>query len=264
MSAGPPLITLLTDFGGSDTYVGQMKGAILSVCRQAHLVDLTHDIAPGDIAAAARAWADAVPVFPPGTIHLAVVDPGVGSVRRAIAAEIGDWRFVCPDNGLLTDLLRTFLLRRAVELRNSSFWRADVSPVFHGRDLFGPVAGHWAAGRDLTDLGLPIVEPLIQVTISVPVIQGETIVGTIIAVDRFGNLRTNIPADMVSGPRECWVVEVNSHTIRGLSRYFSEASAGRPLALIGSHGCLEIAVNQGSAAKLLQCSLGDDVRVRNA
>lgn len=261
MSAGVPLVTLLTDFGSSDTYVGQMKGAILSCCRQAQLIDLTHDIPPGDIMAASLAWSDAVPAFPPETVHLAVVDPGVGGQRRAIAAEIGDWKFVCPDNGLITGVLQKWPLRRAVELQNPTFWRAAVSAVFHGRDLFGPVAGHWAAGRDLAEFGPPI-DQLIQLACPVPQSHAQGVQGVILAVDRFGNLRTNIPVEMLSGAQADWIIEIPRQTIRGISRFFSEASPGMPLAIIGSHGCLEIAVNQGSAAERLQCAVGDEVRLQ--
>lgn len=261
MSSRFPLITLLTDFGSHDTYVGQMKGAILSVCPDAQLVDLAHELAPGDIPAAAIAWADAVRAFPPGTIHLGVVDPGVGSERRGIAAEIGDWKFVCPDNGLLTMLRQTWPLLRAVELRNPQWWQRAVSPVFHGRDVFGPVAGHWAAGRDLLDFGPMIVDPLIQIPIPVPETGGRTVVGQVIAVDRFGNLRTNIVAARLIGPSEGWTFEIGPHTVRGLSRYFGEQPAGMPLALIGSHGFLEIAVNQGNAAQQWNAAVGTTVRV---
>lgn len=261
MSVGPPIITLLTDFGSSDTYVGQMKGAILSVCRTVQLIDLTHHNPPGDVSAASLAWDDVVSAFPAGTIHVGVVDPGVGSERRAIAVEVGEWKFICPDNGLITRILQHWPLKRAVELRNPAFWRTDVSPVFHGRDLFGPVAGHWAAGRDLSEFGPAIDGPLIRLSSPEPNVTEQGIHGVIVSVDRFGNLRTNIPAAMLPNPPANLIFEVSRRTIRGLSNYFGEACPGMPLAIIGSHGCLEIAVNQDSAAVRLKCSVGDEVRV---
>src|SRR5262249_35011634 len=163
-------------------------GAILAICPQATLVDLTHEISPGDVAAGARALMDSVEVFPAGTVHVTVVDPGVGSRRRAVAAEIGDWRFVGPDNGLFSLILKKFPLRRAVELRNSAYWRPNVSPVFHGRDLFGPVAAHWSAGRDITDFGPLLSDQLVTLDFPIPEVTGELIHGEIVGVDRFGNL----------------------------------------------------------------------------
>lgn len=257
-----PLVTLLTDFGSRDTYVGQMKGAMLSVCTEARLVDLTQEIPPGDVLSGAVAWGDAVPAFPPQTVHLGVVDPGVGTARRAVAAEIGPWRFVCPDNGLLTVLLQAWPLVRAVELTERKWWRPDVSPVFHGRDLFGPVAAHWAAGRDLTEFGPPISEPLIQLDLEPPQVIGSKIQGTILTVDRFGNLRTNISADLLTGPPDRWVTTMEGQTIRGLSRCFGDREAGDFVSLIGSHGQLEIAVNQGNAAERLHAAVGTSVKVQ--
>jgi S-adenosylmethionine hydrolase len=254
-----PLVTLLTDFGSRDVYVGQVKGAILSVCRQASLIDLTHDIPPGNIAAAAIAWADAVTPFPPQTIHVGVVDPGVGTQRRGIAAEIGPWRFVCPDNGLLSGIVQTWPLIRAVELTEPRWWRSDVSSVFHGRDIFGPVAAHWASGQSVTDFGPLISKPLETVTIPSPQRNDRGIAGTVLAIDHFGNLRTNIPAFWIEGPPEDWHIEIGNETIHGLVRCFGDADTGALLALLGSHGRVEVAVNRGNAAERLNASVGTSV-----
>jgi S-adenosylmethionine hydrolase len=264
VSAMPPLISLLTDFGGSDTYVGQMKGAILSVCSDARLVDLTHEIPAGDIRAGAIAWADAVKVFPPGTVHLAVVDPGVGSARRAVAAEIGPWKFVCPDNGLATLLLQRYPLQRAAELNCARWWRSRVSAVFHGRDIFGPVAGHWACGRDLAELGSLIEGPLVSLDIEQPLVEPHRVTGRVQSIDRFGNLVTNISHELLAGPLARWNVRIGSERIEGLSRYYGEQPPGRLTALVGSHGRLEVAVAQGCAAAVLKATVGTPVIVERA
>jgi S-adenosylmethionine hydrolase len=255
----PPLITLLTDFGLQDSYLGQMKGAILSACPDAQLVDLTHQIAPGDILSAALVWADALPAFPDGTIHLAVVDPGVGSARKAIAAEIGPWKVVCPDNGLATYLLARHGAGWAVELNESRWWRNPVSPVFHGRDLFGPVAGAWAAGNDLSLLGSQLTEPLITLAIEQPKIVAGRIQGSVIHIDRFGNVVTNIADELLAEPRSAWRMEIGSRVVHGISSHYGERPPGEVLALIGSHGRLELAVNQGRAADVLEAGVGTKV-----
>lgn len=261
-SSSFPLITLLTDFGSRDAYVGQVKGAILSICPDVRLVDLTHEIPPGNLQSAALVWCDAVGVFPPGTIHLGVVDPGVGTARRAIAAEVGPWRFVGPDNGLLTGILQRWQLIRAVELTEQRWWRQEVSPVFHGRDIFGPVAAHWAAGRELTDFGPLIGSPLIELQMATAIEEENLVRGEVISIDRFGNLRTNIPATMVDGRPDEWKFELMGQIVRGLSYSFSDGGPDGLVVLIGSHGNLEIAVNQGNAADRLGATIGAPVTAR--
>ena len=262
MKLHPSAITLLTDFGVSDTYVGQVKGAILGICPRAQLIDLTHEIAPHQVEAAGQIWADAVAVFPAGTVHLGIVDPGVGSPRRGIAAEIGDWRFVCPDNGLLACILANWPCRNAVELKVPGYWRASVSSVFHGRDVFGPVAAHLAQGVDLTSLG-PAIElqpgaPFVRG----PVREGDEIRGIVLGSDRFGNLQTDIPAELFATGGAEWRIEIAGRFIDGVSQYYGEQPAGTVMALVGSNGRLEIAVNQGNAAQRLGVSCGADVVAR--
>ena len=258
----PPIITLITDFGNEDTYVGQMKGAMLSVCPQAQLVDLTHQIPPGDIRGAAVAWADAIPAFPESTIHLAVIDPGVGSSRRAVAVEIGPWKVVCPDNGLVTPLLKLEPQRRGVELNDSRWWRKPASHVFHGRDIFGPVAAAWAAGHDLSELGSLITDPMVTINDNDAIVAPDRIQGKVTSIDHFGNVITNIPGELLAGPFSAWTVHVRPHEIRGLSTHYGEQPRGSVLALIGSHGRLELAVNQGRAAEALDVSVGTAVILR--
>jgi S-adenosylmethionine hydrolase len=198
------VITLLTDFGLRDGYVAAMKGAILSRCPTCRLVDVTHEIPPGDISAAAYVLRQAAGFFPKGTVHLAVVDPGVGSERRGIACEAGDQCFVAPDNGVLTAVLDPSLPVRAHVISRPGLWRDDPSPVFHGRDIFGPVAAHLAAGGRLEDLG-EAADPsgLVRTPWPVPHLQGAEWPGEVIYVDRFGNLVTNLPLEAGSQMSGC-------------------------------------------------------------
>ena len=198
-----PIITLTTDFGTTDSYVAQMKGVILGIAPDATLVDITHQVPPQDIVAGSAILADAVGAFPPDTIHLVVVDPGVGSERRPVAVEttsrgerLGP-RFVAPDNGVLTGALQHFPLRRAVRLAERRFWRTDVSHTFHGRDLFAPVAAHLSRGIELAEFGPPLDWELILLPVDRPVVEGDEIRGHIARTDSFGNLITNIDASLI-------------------------------------------------------------------
>lgn len=261
MPPSPPIVTLLTDFGVRDPYVGQVKGAILAVCPEARIVDLTHEIPPGDLLAAAIAWSDSVNAFPVGTIHLAVVDPGVGSSRRALAVEAGPCRCVCPDNGLITLLWQRGTPNRGVELTNSRYWRPEMSPVFHGRDLFAPVAAAWANGCELTEFGPWLTVPPVLLDLPTPLVEPDRIQGTVLQRDHFGNLRTNIdPAPLLAAPAD-WSVQIQGTTIQGINRCFSDVPRGGWVALQGSHGQLEIALNQGNAAQVLQVEVGTPVLV---
>jgi|HubBroStandDraft_6_1064221.scaffolds.fasta_scaffold168765_2 S-adenosylmethionine hydrolase len=258
-----PIITLTTDFGLSDSYVAQMKGVMLSIAPEATLVDVTHQVFRQDCAAASAILADAVGAFPPGTIHLVVVDPGVGSKRRAVAVETIGPRFVAPDNGVLTGVLQNFAVRRAVQLAERRFWRADVSRTFHGRDIFGPVAAHWSRGVDLSEFGPSLTAPLVALPADRPVIAGDEIQGRIVRTDSFGNLITNIDESMLSHlGRNRLVVELGAQQIKGISQFYGEKSPGELLALFGSSGRLEIAVCQGHAGEILAAWSGDPVTVR--
>jgi S-adenosyl-L-methionine hydrolase (adenosine-forming) len=264
-----PIITLTTDFGLSDSYVAQMKGAMLSIAPDATLVDVTHDVFRQDCAAASAILADAVGAFPPGTIHLVVVDPGVGSERRAVAVETtadGDAngpRFVGPDNGVLTGVLQTFSVRRAVQLTERRFWRRTVSHTFHGRDIFGPVAAHWSRGVDLSEFGPPLETPLVALPADRPVVAGDEIQGRIVRTDSFGNLISNIDESLLpKSDREQLVVELGTQRIQGIARYYGEKPPGELLALVGSSGRLEIAVCQGHAGEILAAWSGDAVTVK--
>lgn len=261
------LLTLTTDFGTADGYVAAMKGSILSVAPDARLVDVTHDIPPQDVMAAAFTLREAAPSFPDGTVHLVVVDPGVGTDRAAVAARfrMGDctFLFVGPDNGVLPLLLDGMdeAPPEAVRLDRPEWWRTPApSATFHGRDVFGPVAAHAASGVPLGALGTPL-DALHSLYWPLPRTDAEGIDGMVLAVDRFGNCITNISraafetyADERSA--KCYA---GTTILHGLSRTYADAPAGEPVALFGSSDLLEVAVRDGHAASLLSLSRGDSV-----
>jgi len=245
----PPLITLLTDFGTADSYVGEVKAAIVAQAFGAQLIDITHHVPPGDLRAGqyllSRVWER----FPRGAVHIVVVDPGVGTARRALAAEAAGHYFVAPDNGLLSCLPTT---TRFVELPIPP----GASPTFHARDVFAPAAAQIANGTALTHLGLTIGDPL-RVPLPVPHHDGTAVVGEVIYVDRFGTLVTNIPGEMVEpGVR----IKVADTDAGALQRTFGDVLRGKVLAYVGSAGSVEVAVREGSAARLLGAGVGAEVR----
>jgi S-adenosylmethionine hydrolase len=239
-----PLIALLTDFGHTDPWVGMMKGVIAGIAPAAQVIDLTHGVPPQDVLVAGLWLAAGAPFFPDGTIFVAVVDPGVGSARPIVACEIGPWRVVCPDNGLLGPLLEGQVLRRAVEATEPRFHLAARSRTFEGRDVMAPVAAHLAAGVALERLGPPRTEVL-RVAVPRPRRVLDMGVGEVIYTDRFGNLVTSfLQEDLPPGAR----VRLGEHEIV-LRGTYAEAEVGGLLALIGSTGRLEVAVRDGSAAR---------------
>ncbi|MGE0449424.1 MAG: S-adenosyl-l-methionine hydroxide adenosyltransferase family protein [Vicinamibacterales bacterium] len=256
-----PIIAFLSDFGLRDHYVGAMKGAALAVCPDATLVDLTHEIPPQDITAAAYELAAAAGYFPVETVFVAVVDPGVGGSRRGIAAEADGRRFVGPDNGLFTLIVSGAGSVRAVEITSPRHQRPAISRTFEGRDRFAPAAAWLAAGVPLGELG-PDVSNLVTLDLPVPVTRGRTIVGCVIRVDRFGNAITNIAASAVASLPADLVVHAGDVEIAGLVPSYAHAAHGAPCALIGSSGHLEVALNGGSAAKTLRLERGAVVQVR--
>lgn len=260
-------ISLLTDFGLQDTYVGQMKGVIAGINPDATVVDLTHAIPPQQIRLAAFALADAIDAFPDGTIHVAVVDPGVGSCRRAIAAEIGVHKFVCPDNGLLTAVLERYTLKRFVELDQPRFWRSGVSRTFHGRDIFAPAAAAWSRGIDLAQLGTAINHPLVTLHLPHPVQDRDPGTGRprlnamVMGVDHFGNLITNLTRSQL--PPDAKQVEIRfaGQSLSGIAECYADHQEGSLLALFGSSEKLEIAVANGNAAAQLKVGAGESIHV---
>lgn len=254
-------VTLTTDFGSRDTYVAAMKGVVLGICPEAQIVDLSHDIPPQSIREGALFVAGAMPYFPAGTIHVVVVDPGVGSQRRAVGVRAGDQYFVCPDNGLLTLFQRQFPVQAAHAIVEPRFRLPRLSSTFHGRDLFAPAAAHLARGVALEEFGPP-VDDLVRLELPEPVRQGNAVEGEVIHVDRFGNLISNIPRAMIGDPEGRTIrVKVEGKELSGLSRTYSDVAAGQPLILFGSSDLLEVAVNGGSAAAVLGIAVGRPLRV---
>jgi S-adenosyl-L-methionine hydrolase (adenosine-forming) len=257
-SAAPhPIITLLTDFGTRDAYVGSLKGVILGLNPSAVLVDLSHEVPPQNIRAGALLLSAATPFFPLGTVHLAVVDPGVGSPRRALAARCRGCFWVGPDNGLFHLVFRQASDLTIISLDNSAFFRPRVSATFHGRDIFAPVAAHLSLGVDLLDLGTQITDP-VPLDCPDPKFGPQAMRGEIMYIDQFGNLVSNIGMEALVG----WVGEHNFKLklgplcLTGLASTYTDVAPGEFLALEGSHGFLEIACAMANAARRLQVEVG--------
>ena len=260
----PAAITLTTDFGSRDAYAAQLKGVLLARCPGAAVLDLTHDVAAHDTIEGALFLAAAVPAFPPGTVHLAVVDPGVGGARRAIACAIGGQFAVCPDNGLLTLLARRLPVGEAREIANPALRREPVSATFEGRDVFAPAAAHLACGGALAGLGPP-AGGLAALALPEPSREAGGVRGEVLHVDRFGNAITNVEASMLPAPMPPEAaggvrVRAGGRDLP-LRRTYADAAPGEALALVGSGGRLEIAVREGSAADRLGLRRGSPVRV---
>lgn len=251
------IITLTTDFGLKDAYSGAMKGAILSVNPQARITEITHLVPPGNILEGAFILRDACPFFPPGTIHVCVVDPGVGGSRRPILVEAGGYLFIGPDNGVFSVVTGGKALR-VIELTNRKYFRTEVSNTFHGRDIFGPVAARLSLGAPQEEFG-PEVQGMAGLDLPLPEKKEGRVTGQAIYIDSFGNIITNIEkADLAGKAIE---VEIKGRTIKGLSNTYSSVASGSLLALISSSGHLEIAVNSGSAAAALGVAAGERVKV---
>jgi S-adenosyl-L-methionine hydrolase (adenosine-forming) len=257
-----PIITLTTDFGLGSPYVAQMKGVILSLCREVELIDITHAIGPQNVREGAIVLADVTPRFPAGTIHVAVVDPGVGTMRRIVYAQVGEQQYLAPDNGLLSFLVQREQPRRIIALENPQYWLAEPSHTFQGRDIFAPVAAHLVTGLDPAALGSTRDE-LIMLDWPEPQKTSSRIGGEVLYVDSFGNLITNITAADAAelGAALQLVVECGGHSIRGVVPTYGAAMPGELVALIDSQGRLELAVVNGSAARELHVTEGEPVVV---
>ena len=251
-----PVITLLTDFGTVDPYVGVMHGVIYSRAPHAKIIDLTHAIPAQDVQRAGYVLLDSWRYFPPGTIHVAVVDPGVGTERRILAFLVDDQVVIAPDNGLVTALLEKFPPHEARHLANPDLFLKSISRTFHGRDKFAPAAGLMANGLQRADFGATTDE---WITLDLPVASADesgTVTGRVLYADRFGNLITNIPGPML--PLRP-IINLADHTIEDLTQSYADTEPGTLLAIVGSTGRLELCVNQGSAADMLGAS--DNARV---
>ena len=261
------LITLTTDFGMADGYVGVMKGVMLGLNPDVAIVDLSHDIPPQGIADAAYVLRRSHQFFPPGTIHVVVVDPGVGTARRAIALSAAEATFVAPDNGVLSYVLEDARAggheTKAIHLLNRRYWLPQVSSVFHGRDIFAPVAAHLSLGVALDQLG-PRIEDL--VTLPPPHLERlpEKIVGQVMHIDHFGNVLTNIPAADLESLGDAPTIQVGLWQLVGISSAFAEGEYGKPIAYVDSSGHLALALVDGSAHERLGCQIGELVEVISA
>ncbi|MBC8248163.1 MAG: SAM-dependent chlorinase/fluorinase [Anaerolineales bacterium] len=266
------IITLTTDFGLADGYVGTMKGVILGIAPTAIVVDISHDILPPSpqdwgargVREAAYTLYAAYPYFPQGTIHVVVVDPGVGSERRAIALRTPQATFVAPDNGVLSYVVAGEKVEEIVDLTNPRYHLSPVSRTFHGRDIFAPAAAHLARGIPLAELGQPLAEIIVFPLPRPQARPDGAIVGQVIHVDRFGNLITSIMSKDLADHfllRE-GIIEVKGQSIRGIANNYAEGTPGELLALIGSSDHLEIAMSSGSASQILEAKVGDEVLLK--
>ncbi|MEE9542422.1 MAG: SAM-dependent chlorinase/fluorinase [Thermodesulfobacteriota bacterium] len=256
-------ITLTTDFGLADPYVGAMKGAILKVNPEARITDITHLAGARDLLGAAFILKEASTYFPDKTIHVAIIDPGVGGLRAPLIIETERFAFVGPDNGIFSLVLETEIIVRAVRITNTEYFQNPVSTTFHGRDIFAPVAGHLSLGLDAGLIGEPMdIDGLVKITLPVPILEKEKITGEIIHIDNFGNLITNIDKESLEQLGEKITIKVRDREIRRILENYSESAREETLcAIIGSAGLLEIAVNMGSAEERLGAEVGDKVLV---
>jgi hypothetical protein len=264
---GPGIITLTTDFGLSDPYVGIMKGVILSINPEARVIDISHQIKAGSITHGAGLLREAYHFFPKGTVHVGVVDPGVGGERRPILINTGTHFFVGPDNGLFWPIIDAYQNTKIIHLTENKYFLPSISDTFHGRDIFAPVAAHLSRGVDPLKMGSAISDP-VALQLPVPQQKGEVLCGQIIRVDYFGNIITNIHwkdlSQFLGAGRP--IVKVSDLVIEDVRETYTEAKAGEVLALIGSSECLEIAVNLGRASDRLGMDseeiVGMEVEVR--
>ena len=275
MAAGP-IVTLTTDFGASDAFAGTMKGIVYSINPSARVVDITHDVPPQDIRTGAFVFDSAYHYFPPGTVHVLVVDPAVGTNRRAIVVQSPDAYFVCPDNGLLSyaymrgggalpggEPFEAASVAppdgwKAYHLTNHQYWHHPVSSTFHGRDVFAPVAGHLTAGVSPNAMGAAI-DSVAAFAIPQPQPRGNRLVGSVMYVDRFGNLITNLKAKDVFMPDAHTVIELAGKRLAGLASAYQDGPPYK--GIIGSHGYLEIAAANANASQMLGVTVGDEVAV---
>jgi S-adenosylmethionine hydrolase len=256
------IITLTTDFGTDDWFVGTMKGVIATVNPRATVVDITQAISTGDIRAGAFALAASCKYFPKGTVHVAIVDPGVGSKRRAIAVQTERYLFVGPDNGVLSFALRGEKIKTVRALENTAYFLEPVSQTFHGRDVFAPVAAHLTRGVAIAKFG-PAVSTFVRLDWPEPRVLGRSVRGEVIYIDKFGNVITNIPAmTIASSGREHFDIFKGRKRMCLLGSHYQAVPAGQAVAVPGSSGYLEIAVNGGNASTTLGLRAGDRVDVR--
>jgi len=267
MADSGDIITLTTDFGTRDCYVAAMKGVILTINPAARIVDLTHEIGPQNVLEAAFFLKGSAPYFPEGTVHVVVVDPGVGTERRALCVETGGQYYLAPDNGALSFVATPEELLNAVALEDGPYLRAAISATFHGRDVFAPGAAHLSLGVEMNQLG-PAVQEMVRFEFPAATVADDgALTGQVVHVDRFGNLITTVDRAALdglalSGEGAEVQIRVRGLVLDRVSRTYNDVPQGTPLALWGSSDFLEISVNQGNAAERLRATVGDQVTIR--
>lgn len=266
MTRASGIITLTTDFGLSDPYVAMMKGVILSINPKARLIDLSHDISPGGISQAAAFLLETYPYYPQGSVHMAVIDPGVGTSRRPIGIESGGHFFVGPDNGLFSPIIEKRADPRIIHLTEKKYFQPLVSKTFHGRDIFAPVAAHLSLGIGLDSMGPAITNP-VQLKVSNPYEKDGVLYGQVTRIDRFGNLQCNIHRTELMQFLESKepTIKVGKLVINKLSHTYGDQDVDNPLALMDNSDFLEIAVNQGKASEAVgitaEALIGSQVKI---
>lgn len=255
------IITLTTDFGNRDHYVSVMKAVMLGIVSDVRFVDVSHEIPPQDVMAGAWVVRNSAMLFPPGTVHLVVVDPGVGTDRTPVAIQIEDQLFVGPDNGIFSLIAEDYEYK-AVSLKNEKYWRENRSNTFHGRDIFAPVAAHLANGIELEKLGTPL-EKLVTYRWAIPISDKDGIQGWIVHIDRFGNLVSNIPSTLIEEiiADSKLKIYVGNTILEEIVPTFGSVPDGEPAAYIGSSDKLEIAINKGNAKEMLGVEKGAQVSI---
>ncbi|MBN1292087.1 MAG: SAM-dependent chlorinase/fluorinase [Candidatus Latescibacteria bacterium] len=259
------LVTLTTDFGTKDPYAGIIRGMVYTTNLNAKIIDITHDIPPHDVVSAAFTIVRAYEFFPTGTVHIAIVDPKVGSKRKNIAVKTDRYIFIGPDNGIFSLVLGDDDAIEIREIVNPTFLQDKISSTFHGRDIYAPCAGHLSAGRDFSEIG-PVLNRLKKLVYPQPEQNGNILKGEIVSIDSFGNLISNISIhafNTFAGKRK---IEVSfaAERFRKIMDHYSQAQKGTPLVLFGASGYLEISMNEGNAASYFMTSIGSTVTVRRS
>jgi len=253
------IITLTTDFGQAGGYVGAVKGVLLRINPQIKIVDITHEISPFNVLEGALVLNSFYRFFPKGTIHLTVVDPGVGGKRKGVLIRTDDYFFVGPDNGIFSFIYDQEKVREMINITNLEYFLGKPSSTFHARDIFAPVSAYLSLGVKLGEFGSP-TQDCYKFKLHAPVYRKDYLMGEIIYIDRFGNLVTNISSDLIRKSKRVQI-RIKNKKINHLSQYYEEEKEGKLLALFGSSNFLEIAVNQGNAQKLLKAKTGDKVKI---
>jgi S-adenosylmethionine hydrolase len=258
------IIALLTDFGTHDWYVGLVKGVIFGVNPEVRIVDISHSVPRHSVTSACFALLASYRYFPEGTVFVVIVDPGVGGRRRIVCAQIAARLFLAPDNGVLTSVISKEGCQKMVIVENHEFFLAEVSPTFHGRDIFAPVAGHLSRGLPMERLG-PETEEFQRIELPAPEVRQDSILASVQWVDSFGNLITDCPRESVNDLKTRWgavVVQLKEGLEAAVQETYESVGRGESLGVIGSSGYLEVSVREGNASRMLGLTIGDRIVVK--